>query len=174
MDKVQAQLPKFFNVLPSTLCTLKAMKPAQAKSAPAAYVAFCLVWSGAGWCGLILMGCIWLVRRATNHSHELLPTCAALYMCAHSYYYAGTADGSRPGVFWANTDNLPARKTYEMEALTLHEAVPGHHLQITLAIESDSLTVFQRHLEDRRCEVLCLVVHLWRRKGSHLNAVMVC
>ena len=66
------------------------------------------------------------------------------------YYYAGTPDGKRPGVFYANTDNLPARKIYEMEALTLHEAIPGHHFQIQLAIENGGLAVFQAHWEDRR------------------------
>lgn len=67
-----------------------------------------------------------------------------------AYYYAGSEDGTRPGVYWANTHNLAARKTYEAETLTLHEAVPGHHLQISLAMENNELACFQRQLEDRR------------------------
>ena len=44
------------------------------------------------------------------------------------YYLAGTADGSRAGVFYVNVANLRQRPKYEMVALALHEGIPGHHL----------------------------------------------
>ena len=45
-------------------------------------------------------------------------------------------DGRRPGQFYVNCSNLHTRGSYEMEALALHEAVPGHHLQTALAVEA--------------------------------------
>ena len=59
-------------------------------------------------------------------------------------YDSGTPDGSRPGVFNYNTYDLPTRYTWGEETLFLHEAVPGHHFQISLAQEDASLPNFVR------------------------------
>ncbi len=59
-------------------------------------------------------------------------------------YQQGTPDGSRPGVFYYNAYDLPSRHTWGFETLFLHEAIPGHHFQISLAQEKTSLPAFQR------------------------------
>ncbi|MFM7103760.1 MAG: DUF885 domain-containing protein, partial [Verrucomicrobiota bacterium] len=64
-----------------------------------------------------------------------------------AYYQPGSLSAGRPGNFFANTYNLRMRPRWEMEALTLHEAVPGHHLQIALAQEIEGAPEFQRHSE---------------------------
>jgi len=61
-----------------------------------------------------------------------------------AYYLPGSPDAGRPGWFFANTYDLPSRPRWEMEALTLHEAVPGHHLQISIAQELTGLPEFRR------------------------------
>ena len=62
------------------------------------------------------------------------------------FYVEPPAGGRVPGVFWLNTYSLPSRPTWALEALTFHEAVPGHHLQIALAQELDYLPAFRRTL----------------------------
>lgn len=62
-----------------------------------------------------------------------------------AYYYPGSAQAGRPGYFYANTYDLKSRPKWEMEALTIHEAVPGHHLQISLAQEMENLPEFRKH-----------------------------
>ena len=59
-------------------------------------------------------------------------------------YMAGTPDGSRPGVFYANAYDLSARPKWAMESLYLHEAVPGHHFQIMIQRENEDLPQFRR------------------------------
>jgi uncharacterized protein (DUF885 family) len=54
-----------------------------------------------------------------------------------AYYIPGAPDGTRAGFYYINTSKLDSRPLYTLEALTLHEAVPGHHLQIALSSESD-------------------------------------
>lgn len=56
-----------------------------------------------------------------------------------AYYYSGSIENGTPGWFVANTHRIDQRPTYEMVPLTLHEAVPGHHLQISLALEMTDL-----------------------------------
>ncbi len=63
-----------------------------------------------------------------------------------AYYQPGSPAAGRPGYFYANTYNLPARPKWEMEALTLHEAVPGHHLQLALALELEDVPDFRKYL----------------------------
>jgi uncharacterized protein (DUF885 family) len=59
-------------------------------------------------------------------------------------YQQGTPDGSRPGIFYFNSYDLPSRTTLGMETLYLHEAAPGHHFQISLAQENTALPAFMR------------------------------
>ena len=59
-------------------------------------------------------------------------------------YMPPSEDGSRPGVFYVNTYDLPTRKTWDAESLFLHEAIPGHHFQIALQQELAELPKFRR------------------------------
>lgn len=60
-------------------------------------------------------------------------------------YNGNPAGGTEPGYYWVNTYALQTRPLYNLEALTLHEAVPGHHLQIALANEVEGVPDFRKH-----------------------------
>jgi uncharacterized protein (DUF885 family) len=59
-------------------------------------------------------------------------------------YQGPSEDGSRPGIFYVNTYDLPTRKTWDAEDLYLHEAIPGHHFQIALQQELKGIPAFRR------------------------------
>ena len=59
-------------------------------------------------------------------------------------YMRPSEDGTRPGVFYVNTYDLPTRQTWDAEDLFLHEAIPGHHFQIALQQELTGLPKFRR------------------------------
>ena len=59
-------------------------------------------------------------------------------------YQPPSEDGSRPGIFYVNTYDLPSRKTWEMEDLFVHEAIPGHHFQLSIQQEQTGLPMFRR------------------------------
>ena len=61
-----------------------------------------------------------------------------------AYYEEGSSKAGRPGWFFANTYALNTRPKWEMVPLTLHEAVPGHHLQISLAEEMENTPEFRK------------------------------
>jgi uncharacterized protein (DUF885 family) len=63
-----------------------------------------------------------------------------------AYYQPGSPEAGRPGYYFVNTYNLHARPKWEMEALSLHESVPGHHLQISLAQEQEDVPEFRKHI----------------------------
>jgi uncharacterized protein (DUF885 family) len=61
-----------------------------------------------------------------------------------AYYMPPSGDGTDAGYYYVNTFQLKSRPLYEIEALSLHEAVPGHHLQIAFQQELDGLPMFRR------------------------------
>jgi uncharacterized protein (DUF885 family) len=68
-----------------------------------------------------------------------------------AYYVPGAIDGSRPGTYYLNTSEPASRHRYEAEDIAFHEAVPGHHFQLTIAMESKDLAPARQVLGDTAC-----------------------
>ena len=79
----------------------------------------------------------------THLSIEAYPAYREKYEAGGSYNQ-GAPDGSRPGIFYYNTHDLPSRFLTGVVTLYMHEGAPGHHFQISLAQEDESLPEFQR------------------------------
>jgi uncharacterized protein (DUF885 family) len=62
---------------------------------------------------------------------------------AGAYYYPPSMDGSRCGVYFVNTYDLPSRAYWTAASTTYHEAVPGHHFQLALEMELEGLPPFR-------------------------------
>lgn len=85
--------------------------------------------------------------RFPKMKFEIRQTEAFRAASASAEYVPGTADGSRPGIFYVPIlDAAKFNKTSGMESLFLHEAIPGHHYQIGLTIEDTALPQFRRYL----------------------------
>jgi len=76
------------------------------------------------------------VEPVPAHEEQHVPT---------AYYLRGALHAGRAGTFYANTYDLRSRPRWEMEALTLHEAVPGHHLQVSIGQELGDVPEFRKH-----------------------------
>ncbi|MDX2237881.1 MAG: DUF885 domain-containing protein [Hyphomonadaceae bacterium] len=61
-----------------------------------------------------------------------------------AFYQRPAQDGSRPGIYYANTQNMRGLPLYQLEALAYHEGVPGHHMQLSIAQESEGVPRFRR------------------------------
>jgi uncharacterized protein (DUF885 family) len=62
-----------------------------------------------------------------------------------AYYQTPAGDGSRAGFFYINTYNLPSRPLYMIESLSLHESIPGHHLQLAIQQELEGMPQFRKY-----------------------------
>lgn len=93
---------------------------------------------------------------------------------AGAEYYQPSADGTRPGIFYVNTYDLASRPAYEVETIFLHEAIPGHHFQVALAIENPAIPRYRRFGSDdpleRTPDITTAYVEGWGLYAESLGA----
>ena len=83
-----------------------------------------------------------------------------------AYYMEPAGDATTPGYYYVNTYDLKSRPLYEYEALTLHEAIPGHHLQLALQFELTGLPNFRRFAD------VTAFIEGWALYAEHLGLEM--
>ncbi len=87
-----------------------------------------------------------LFRKLPRQPYGVIPVPSYIEKSVTTaYYQPGSNDAGRAGFFFANTYDLKSRPKWEMEALALHEAVPGHHLQLAVADEIVGLPEFRKY-----------------------------
>jgi uncharacterized protein (DUF885 family) len=84
-------------------------------------------------------------RKLPHMKFEVRATEKFRAAAASAEYIVGTADGARPGIFYVPIPDVAKFRTPRMEDLFLHEAIPGHHFQLALALENFSLPKFRRY-----------------------------
>jgi uncharacterized protein (DUF885 family) len=67
---------------------------------------------------------------------------------AKAFYFPPATDGSRGGTFFINTDDPTSWGRFELEAMAFHEGIPGHHLQLAIASELQSVPEFRKHIHN--------------------------
>ena len=67
---------------------------------------------------------------------------------AKAFYYPPSPDGSRGGMFFVNVADPESWGTFELESMAFHEGIPGHHLQIAIAGELETIPEFRKHLRN--------------------------
>lgn len=85
-----------------------------------------------------------LFKQLPRKPYGVAPVPASIAPKYTTGRYVGASKDDEPGYYWVNTYALDKRPLYVLEALTLHEAVPGHHLQIALNAELDYLPSYRR------------------------------
>jgi uncharacterized protein (DUF885 family) len=124
------------------------------------------------------------LKKMFNHApktpFEIRQTEAFRAASASAEYNQGSADGSRPGIFYVPIlDATTFNTTSGMESLFLHEAIPGHHYQISLTQENTSLPKFRRFTYDNAyvegwalyCESLGKELGLYTNPYQHMGAL---
>jgi uncharacterized protein (DUF885 family) len=121
-----------------------------------------------------------LYTKVPKTPFEIRQTEAFRAASASAEYNNGSADGSRPGIFYVPIlDATKFNTTSGMESLFLHEAIPGHHYQISLAQENTSLPKFRRFEVDNAyaegyalyCESLGKELGLYTDPYQHMGAL---
>lgn len=94
------------------------------------------------------------VREKLPETFSLLPKAELMIKRVESFreksagkafYQMPAADGSRPGIYYANLYNMDSMPKYQLEALAYHEAIPGHHMQLAIAVELEGVPEFQKY-----------------------------
>ena len=87
-----------------------------------------------------------LFNKVPKTPFEVRRTEAFREASASAEYNPGSQDGSRPGIFYVPIPNVEEYNVFSDEDLFLHEAIPGHHYQISLTLENEDLPAFRRNL----------------------------